>query len=281
MTPAARRPLPALLLLAATWSATPASADVRVEVDPGAPFTENDLADAVMLRSPRGGAGEVVIRVAKLGHDRLIVEVGGRTQLIELADRDRVASTRVVALVITSLLDDDREKPPAPVVDTTAPAPSPAPGLLPRRSLAVGTSLTRDDNGYWIPLVNASLAYAVAPGARVVATGGLGRYDGYLGTSSLIVPLRLGVEGRAGAAAIELGAQLLAFREGSCGTGEWGSARSGYGAAKVFLPLGARSRLVGELGGHYVLSNSVTTCNSASNYTSYGGWLGAGVEWTR
>ena len=273
--------LPSLLLLAAaTAAASPtASAGVRVEVDPGAPFTEADLADAVDIRTPAAGrGGDVVIKVAKLGMDQLVVIVGDRSQVVTLPDHDRAASSRVVALIVTGMLDEpqvaDAEE---PVIDEMAP-PAPAPPAH-RTSFVAGAAMTRDDNGYWIPFATIGAARAMAPNVRLVGTLGFGRYDGYLDTSSMLVPVRVGIEGHAGAAAIELGGQVINFRESSCGAAEWGHAQSAYGAAKVFLPLGARSRIVGELGGHFVLGGAGTACNSASNYTAYGGWLGAGVEW--
>ncbi len=277
MQPTPIRPFLLLLAAVGATSLPEASADVLVEVDPGAPFTEGDLARAVDLRTP-AATGDIVIRIARLGTDQLAVIVGDRSQVVTLPDRDRAASSRVVALVVTSMLDGsqvaDAEEPV--IAEVTPPAPVPA-----RRTwLQAGTTISRDDNGYWIPFVNVGVARALAPNLRLVGSLGLARHDGYLATSSVLVPVRVGVEGRAGAAAIELGAQVLNFRERSCGVPEWGDVKSAYGAAKVFAPLGARSRLVGELGGHFAVGNEPTTCNSASNYTAYGGWLGAGIEWT-
>lgn len=279
----------ALTLLAplALATAAPAAAGVRVEVDPGAPFTEPDLAGAVELRlgeSATVAAGDIVVRVAKLGLNQLIVTVGERTQLVELPDRDRAATSRVVAQIVTGMLEApaaaaqrDAEPPPPlpPTADgTVQPAPAPR-----RHAVHAGLSYGRDDNGYWVTLLNGGASWALAPSARLIATIGVGRNDAYLDTASLLVPVRVGIEGRAGATGIELGGHRLGYREDTCG--EWGAATGVYGAAKVFLPLGARARLVGELGGHFVVSNDPTTCNSASNYTSYGGWMGANLEWAR
>jgi hypothetical protein len=271
---------PASLLLLLCSAAT-ARAGVRVEVDPGAPFTEEDLTDAVEIRTPPAGPGnEVVVRVAKLGSDQLVVIVGDRSQVVTLPDRDRTSSSRVVALVVTSMLGDEpvAAAPPAaePVIDELAPPPR-----LRRWFYQASGSITRDDNGYWIPFVHLGAARTIAPNVRIVGSVGIGDYDGYLDTSSTLVPVRVGLEGRAGAAAIELGWQMINYRETSCLSAEWGHAESAYGAAKLFVPLGQRTRIVGELGGHYVLGRVGTACNSATNYTAYGGWLGAGVEWAR
>ena len=63
------------------------------------------------------------------------------------------------------------------------------------------------------------------------------------------------------------------------GSASGSSAKGVYGAAKVLAPVGGDKRFVVELGGHYVLANGMTPCNSATNYTAYGGWIGAGFEW--
>jgi hypothetical protein len=259
------------------FSVATASAGVRVEVDPGAPFTEADLADAVEIRT--ADTGEVVIRVAKLGMDQLVVIVGDRSQVVTLADHDRAASSRVVALVVTAMLEPAAEADEPVVAEVTAaPAPAPAPG--PRTTFMAGGAITRDDNGYWIRLVNLAVARPLTPHARLVGTLGVGEYNGYLSQHAVLFPLRVGIEGRAGAAGIEIGGELINYRETGCGAAEWGHSTGVYGAGKVFLPIGARSRIVGELGGHFVGSVAPTACNSGPNYTAYGGWLGAGLEWT-
>jgi hypothetical protein len=103
-----------LLLLTLAAAAGEARADVRVEVDPGAPFTEADLADAVEIRTPDGGGGgDVVVRVAKLGMDQLVIIVGDKSQVVTLPDRDRSASSRVVALVVTGMMDEAVGRPVA------------------------------------------------------------------------------------------------------------------------------------------------------------------------
>lgn len=279
--------LPLMLFSVAAAAATaprPASAGVHVEVDPGAPFTEADLADAVEIRTaadtPRD---EVVIRVAKLGMDQLVVIVGDRSQVVTLDDHDRAASSRVVALVVTALLDDARPVALRPAADAEEPiiaeaAPAPAP--RPRTAFLGGGAITRDDNGYVIALANLGVARPIAPHVRLVGTLGFGQYDGYLNTHATLFPLRVGIEGGGRAAAIEIGGELVNYRESSCGAAEWGQSTGVYGAGKVFLPVGARSRIVAELGGHFVGSVAPTACNSGPNYTSYGGWIGAGLEWT-
>ena len=270
-----------LILVGCTLSlASPAMANVELDVDVSAPFTEQDLHQAVELRHATEGNPDVVIRVAKLDYHRYVVTVDDRSQLVELESRDHDASTRVVALVVVSMLMEqnrdlrsaDDELPP--LVEESVERG--APGHL---SLHISGSYTRDDNGYYIPFLNGGASYALTPHARLVATVGIGRYDGYLDTSSVILPIRLGVGGRAGAVGIEMGGELLKYREDSCGGSEWGSAKGVYGAAKVFVPLGRSKRLVGELGGRFALANNPTDCNSAMNYTKYGGWIGVGMEW--
>lgn len=271
-----------LVLLTLAAAVSDARADVRVEVDPGAPFTEADLADAVEIRMPEGG-GEVVVRVAKLGMDQLVVIVGDKSQVVTLPDRDRAASSRVVALVVTGMMGGEgaAQRPvgaaPGDVVVPVAAAPRP---LAHRTSFGVGTSLLRDDNGYALLFVDLVAARTLSPNTRLIGTLGLGQYREYLDTRSAIFPLRVGFEGHAGAAAIEIGGEVINYREVSCGGAEWGHAAGPYGAAKVFLPVATRARIVTELGGQFVRSVSPTTCNSAMNYTEYAGWLGVGLEWT-
>jgi hypothetical protein len=269
-----------LLLLTFAVAAHPARADVRVEVDPGAPFTEADLADAVQIRTPDGG-GEVVVRVAKLGMDQLVVIVGDKSQVVTLPDRDRAGSSRVVALVVTGMLGGDELMVPEMAPSPEA-APPPRPRVPPHRtSLGVGTLLSRDDGGYWITYVNGVVARDISPNARLVGTLGVGRLDEYLDSRTLIFPFRVGFEAHAGAAAIEIGGEVINYRESSCGAAEWGHSTGPYGAAKVFLPVAAGARIVGELGGNFLGSVSPTACRSEMNYSEYGGWIGAGVEWAQ
>jgi hypothetical protein len=269
-----------LLLLTFAAAADSASAGVRVEVDPGAPFTEADLADAVEIRTPNGG-GEVVVRVAKLGMDQLVIIVGDKSQVVTLPDRDRASSSRVVALVVTGMLDGEAvARPAADAGELMAPelAPPPRP-RKPRTSYLTSFAWSRDDNGYVIPYLNLGAARVIAPNTRLVGTIGFAHFSGYLDTSSTIIPMRVGFEGHSGGAAIEIGGQIVNFRETSCGAAEWGLASSVYGVGKIFLPVNGRTRIVTELGGHYGGTLTPTMCNSATNYTSYGGWFGAGVEW--
>lgn len=281
-----------LVLFSVACAFGTARAGVRVEVDPGAPFTEADLADAVDIRTPEvdGGGEEVVVRVAKLGMDKLVVIVGDRSQIVTLTDHDRTASSRVVALVVTALVDGDGPRAARPAVGPAAEsdeliapelAPPPAPGAPAGSAWLVGTTIGRDDGGYWIPFVHLGAARGVTPNARIVGTIGFAQFDGYLDSRTTLIPLRVGIEGHAGAAAIEIGGEITNYRETSCGGAEWGHASGLYGAAKIFLPVGARTRIVTELGGHFVGSISPTMCRSEPNYTEYGGWLGAGLEWAR
>jgi hypothetical protein len=266
-----------LLLFSFVVVATPAAnADVRVEVDPGVPFTERDLAEAVDIRTPGTARPGIVIRVAKLGMDQLVVVVGDRSQIVTLPDRDRAASSRVVALVVTGLLDEGPSPAGATVMRATEPR---ARARARRTSLLVGAASTLENNGYWMPFVHLGAARALTPSLRVVGTVGYTRFEGYLDTRSTLIPVRLGLEGRAGSAGLELGWQMINYRERACLSAEWGHAEGAYGAAKLFVPVGARTRLVGEAGGHKVIGRMPTSCNSATNYTGHAGWLGASLEW--
>src|SRR5262245_10283225 len=95
----------AVVVVAALWGSAPAHAGVRISVDPTAPFTERDLAQAVELRWTTPPDEDVDVRIARLGFDQLIVIVGNRTETVALPDRDRSASARVVAVIVTSLVE--------------------------------------------------------------------------------------------------------------------------------------------------------------------------------
>jgi hypothetical protein len=268
----------AVLVIIGCNLAVPASAtaDVEINVDVAAPFTEDELHEAVRLR--HSSNTDAVVVVAKLGNSHFVVSVNGRSQLVELTTGDQSSAARVVALVVVSLIVYDRpaassrndEKPPlAKLTRTTGP-----------NRLRLSGLLTRDDNGYEFPILAAAASHPLSPHTNIVASAGIGKYDGYSTSRSLILPLRVGIEGQAGAAGIELGGQMLAYRENSCGAPEWGNAQSVYGAARVFLPIsGSGKKLVAEVGGHLVLANLTTECKSASTYTSYGGWVGLGLDW--
>ncbi len=278
---------------------TQAHADVEIDVDPGAPFSKADLADAIRLRTIDRTDGSVTVTV----HDGegLTVTVNGQTRSVALRHQDRTSSTRVVALIITSLLDDGRredtgargsardtqvgperdDESPPPRIDSSMPvvarADVPTRG---RGTLLVGTSIHRED-AYedLIPLLNARLSYPLTRYVAGVATIGIGRFENSFVTRSLLVPVRLGIEGRAGAVGLEVGAQRLHYHESMCST--WGSNSSVYGVGRVYLPVSDKVKIVGELGGHYVTSSRPVDCMSAPKYFEYGGWVGAGLEWSR
>lgn len=281
----------ALGTLLAVGAVTPAHADVEIEVDPAAPFSKGELADAIRLRTIEPTDGAVTVTVHDGG--TLTVTVNGQTRSVALHHQDRTSSTRVVALVITSMFDDGRRvdaRSREPVLDDESPLPRvdssmrasartnvPARG---RGTLLIGTSMHREDAyAELIPLFNARLSYPVSRHVAAVATIGIGRFETYFATRSTLVPVRLGIEGRAGAVGLEIGAQRLHYRESTCSA--WGSNSSVYGVGRVYLPVSDKIKIVGELGGHYVTSSNPVDCMSAPKYFEYGGWVGAGLEWSR
>ncbi len=266
------------ILIGGALPSPPAHADPAVDVDIDAPFTEDDLAAAIKLRHTDGVDRSV--SVGRLSENRFVVTVGDRAQVVELTTDDRATSARVVALVVVALIPttstrhDDDSPLAAPTNSRATEAAGPS-----KLAFRASLSFARDDNGYETPVVNLGGAYAISRHANIVASAGFARNNDYLDTSSILLPVRLGIEGRAGAAGIEIGTQRLIYRESSCGMGEWGAAQSVHGVSRLFIPIRGSTQLTAELGGHLVVDENTTECRSASNFTAYGGWLGFGIEW--
>jgi hypothetical protein len=249
-----------------------AAADPTVTVEPAVPFTQAELDSAVTLR----GGSKARVRVGRRG-GALVIDVDGRIQVIELEDSDPHASARVVAMVIIAL---GRDAPPASVIERDNDDPVLPREPVPKRSkLAMRAMIgkMRDDGGAYSTPLSAALAYELAPLARITASATVGKIAA-IGHHATVVPLRLGLEGRAGAAAIELGLQAAPDRE--C-TGALGATVGAYGIARVFLPLGGSpGRLVLEGGGYYV-ANQYAGCEEGVpvRYGAHGGFIAGGVEW--
>jgi hypothetical protein len=116
---------------------------------------------------------------------------------------------------------------------------------------------------------------------NAVASAGLDRH-GNLISRVPAVPLRLGIEGRAGALGLELGMLAIAFD--GCATGATAGVGP-YGAARVYLPLGdSRGHLVVEAGGYYIRTPTADCTQmrgafESTTLTEYAGYAGLGVEW--
>lgn len=273
------RSLALAIVPVAVATAPVAEARPSVTVVGDAPFSERELGDAVELRSPR----DVAVEVRGDDGGRLIVEVGGHAQVVELGTRDPQAAARVVAMVVVALADQGSVAAPS---DTPALAPpavvasQPAPHAPSRLSLRLVPTLVHDDGGYTNPVLTGSLGYELTPYTKLVATAGIGRIKDNASTD-IAVPLRLGLEGSAGALGIELGGYATPFTHASCEIGRPGGMTAGaYGAARLYVPVSATARVVVEGGGEYVLATRQDDrCQGPLAWEGYAGWLGAGGEW--
>ena len=96
-------------------------------------------------------------------------------------------------------------------------------------------------------------------------------------------PVRLGIEGIAGALGIEIGASAT-YHATPCGGAQTGGV---YGVAHIYAPITAKARLVFEGGGYFVVAQYTTQsvdfdsmCFGPHVWQSYAGWMGAGLEWS-
>jgi hypothetical protein len=263
--------LPKLAIALTLATATAATAGPTVTVTPDAPFTEQELGEALELR----GSADLDVRVSRTSDGRLVVTVGNQQTVIDPRDRDSRAAARVVAMVIVTLANDPRAVPPLddeepiPTISSEVRRPSPY-------AFRVVGSWMRDDSGYTTKTVAGSLAFQVAPQVRLAASVGLGTIANRSSESEAVVPLRLGIEGRAGALGIELGG-VSTLHYNPCINGV-DAPSGGYGVVRVYLPT-AKRRVVIEGGGQYVIANSGSCDSEIALYQQYAGWLGAGVEW--
>lgn len=181
-----------LAALALVAVSTPAIAGVEVAVDPAAPFSATELADAVRLRWR--GDGDVTVQVAKRGDDEIVIHVGQRSQKVRVANDDRAASTRVVAIVILSMLDEPPSATPQlddelpPVFEPAPPAPT-TPAKRPW-GVQLGGRLAESDDGFKSLLVTGGVAIPLAPHVRASGMIGLG-HSTYRNNTTML-PMRVG-----------------------------------------------------------------------------------------
>jgi hypothetical protein len=252
-----------------------AAGDPSIAIARDVPFDAAELSDALALR---GTLPDAPIRVSRRGN-QLVVEVGDRVEVVTAGDREPSDDARVVAMVIVGLgsmpetdhQQRDREEPAVPVAHEAHASPW---------SVRAGIARMRDDNGIFSTPLSASVTYRLAPTARVVIGAGLAPVGSQLETTTS-VPIRLGVEGRAGSVGIELGGVVAPAAD--C-NGSLAAATGGYGALRVYLPLGqSAARLFVEGGGQYMFDQRVgcERMQPSSTLTgeSYAGELGLGVEW--
>jgi hypothetical protein len=274
------------IALALVLAASVAEARPSVTVAPDAPFTERELGEALALRI----ADDVDVQVTRDLDGRLVVAVRGKQQIVDPGGTDPRDAARVVAMVVIALVEEPAPPslaPPAPsvvpVVAVGTLVPRPSPWML----RVVGSAL-RDDNGFKALAVTGTVGYHIAPNARLVGSIGLGTMSDTSGDSETIVPVRLGIEGIAGALGVELGGFWTMNRNGCSGGDPLEAPIGVYGAVRVAIPLRGRStRMLIEGGGQYVLSERPGAffedfCGGdvIAEDTEYAGWVGFGVEWS-
>jgi hypothetical protein len=262
------------------WGSVTAAEPV-VAIEGPAPFSADELSDAVRLR----GAKAREIHVVRRG-EALVVEVGGAEQVVTLTTDDSREAARTIAMIVIAL---EGEPPGGPVQVRDREDPAPPPAEPPPRRLGASARLTlgrgRDDGGTYTAPLTGALSVPVAGSARVTASVSLMQATSPR-RGDLFVPVRLGVEGRAGTAGLELGGFIAAQRD--C----LGSPTSGYGgyvAGRVYMPLSRRYQFVIEASGYYAIrqaggcmpydlgaaSGPATTLYGEA----YGAAIAAGVEW--
>lgn len=263
-----------LLLLLAHESA---HAKPRLVVEPSAPFTEAELQAAVDIR----GGNKHPVQVHRRG-DAIVVHIGDEERVVDLVDSEPTNAARVVAIVIIGL--DDASPTPRPsslsVRDNDdAPVLLPAaPPRISRLGMRASIAAMRDDGGRVSPSFAGAISYAITPAVRLVGSVFVGQIAGYRGDAKHVSPMRLGVEGRAGALGLEFGAQVAPERD--CAGGAHSGAGA-YGVARIYVPMDrAKGSFVVEAGAYYV-EDQVAGCADSMpvSYDSQAGYFGLGVEW--
>src|SRR5687768_16428785 len=105
------------IAIALALATSTAAAGPTVTVAPDAPFSEHELGEALALRI----AEDIAVRVTRDRAGWLVVDVGGRHQLVDPAGDSREAA-RVVAMVVVALVE--QPAPPPLVVHDSPPPPA-------------------------------------------------------------------------------------------------------------------------------------------------------------
>lgn len=181
-------------------------------------------------------------------------------------------------VTVTITVGDPAKQPAAVLVESEEPpAPVVAPPEPQRFAARVTLGRGRDDGGTFSHPITGALSYAVAGSARIVASGSLMAASSPE-RDSTFVPLRLGLEGRAGAAGLELGGFVSLHRDCS---GEPRAGGGGYTSGRVYVPMTERHDFVIEVTAHYAVLQPY--CSRPTMETvpgeGYGAYVGAGIEW--
>ena len=286
-------------LLAAS-APTAALARPTIIVGDAIPFSADDLATAVSIRSDSTAA----IRVDREG-DLLVITVGDQVRSIDVVGLDDPHDlARIVALVIVALDAPLGDAPLAPIAPprppAVAPPPTPlsapppvalplpgspiteAPGttgslvlfggganaLPPPKNWTLRASIGLEQSDLRAQLLQLSLSRRLGPWAHVVLGIGYDKHEIWtmdLGTEEVeAVPVKAGLELRYGWAAIEGGLAAKMYYDTTCMTDA--VATGGYGTARVYLfPLGAiQNRTFVEAGIRHVVQSACTVDSISS-----------------
>ncbi|HEY7376664.1 MAG TPA: hypothetical protein VIF57_31180 [Polyangia bacterium] len=240
-------------------------------VDPAtAPFSSDDLTQALLARLIPTEEGAPGVRISAAADGAVTVEVGERSRLVELGGRSGPAAARVVALVIAELMTSDpspgpvvnaapetsaaREAPAPPAaaaaLRTAARQPGPsAPARAPRLCVTAGfakelgaepTPTGTLDADVVVPLGDSGLLLAPSAGLVLMPTrhGGTVEELWYVGgLGRLLAGVRLGLVDLAG------GPFLAPYNIGGA-TAHTGVLFGGEALARLALPLSPRARLI-------------------------------------
>ncbi|HEY5950897.1 MAG TPA: hypothetical protein VIV40_35635 [Kofleriaceae bacterium] len=262
-----------IVVVVVTWSMAAALARPSITVGEAVPYSAAVLDDAVMMR----GDVRADVRITRSG-DSFMVTVGGASQRVAMPPGDLQDDVRVLAMVIVALdarsADAARQEdePAAPAAATAAAQPAPD-RIAVRATLGWG----RDDGGTFSMPITLAFGYRVAEHAQLVAS--VTRMTGTAPTrGSVLFPIHLGVEGRAGGAGLEVGAFVAPQQDCVSKLTAGGGA---YASGRIYVPISPTGRLVAEVTGFYA-PRMAGGCDAGATlyFDTYGGYVGGGYEWS-
>ncbi len=163
--------------------------------------------------------------------------------------------------------------------------PEPAKSPLALRFSVMGL---RDDGGYQMVVPTIGASHTLSTNVAVTASVGTTSFDSSYGngktSNARLFPVRLGLVGRSGPLALELGTTIIPYRENtSCAEGRaatWDSSEGIHGAIRVHVPVAATSRSLFVEGGAQMLldNNHLSDCRTRLMAQEYAGWIGIGTS---